>query len=579
MKALLGTMTDGAALKIDIPRLIESKLLITAMSGGGKSFKIRGLLERTHGQIQQIVVDIDGEFASLREKFDYILVGPGGDLPADVRSAELLATKLLELGADTIIDLSEMRLPQQAEFVRLFISSLMNAPKKLWHPVMILIDEAQRLAPQDGSNVTAAVAEEIGDLARRGRKREFTLVAAIQRLSEFDKGVAAQCQNKLIGLTTLDTDVKRAAADLGMSLKEASEQLRTLDPGDFYAFGPAISRTVVKFHAADVKTKHGKAARKAAARAAAPTGKVKQVLAKLADLPKEAEEDLRDRDAMKSKIRELEKQLKEKAGLTPAEKAQLVQQAYEKGKSEVLRTMSQLKNQFKARLQNVVSQIQDLGALVERIPDGAAASSPGPTPQRRDLTTSFVHTNSRPTTAPPAPRAIQAPAAHVGAPDPAAGDVKFGLCERRILGFLIMKAGEVVSRVQVGAMTGYAHGSGSFNTALSKLSTAGLISRNGGDVTLTPGAEQLARDIAGNEVPHRLEDWIAKLGKCERSVYERVLKEPSTTWTRDELGRLTGYAGASGSFNTALSHLSTLGLIKRHPEGRIGLNPEIAGLA
>lgn len=58
---------------IDLERLIESKLLIQANSGGGKSWTIRRLLEQSNGKVQQIVLDIEGEFGSLRESL--LLVG------------------------------------------------------------------------------------------------------------------------------------------------------------------------------------------------------------------------------------------------------------------------------------------------------------------------------------------------------------------------------------------------------------------------------------------------------------------------------------------------------------------------
>ena len=88
--------------------LIYSRLLIQSNSGGGKSYLIRGLLERSHGKIQQIVLDLEGEFSTLREKYDYIIAGKDGDTPADPKSAKLLARKLLELEVSAICDLSEL---------------------------------------------------------------------------------------------------------------------------------------------------------------------------------------------------------------------------------------------------------------------------------------------------------------------------------------------------------------------------------------------------------------------------------------------------------------------------------------
>ena len=45
----------------------------------------RRLLEQTYARVPQIVIDVEGEFHTLREKFDYVLAGQkGGDCPADV---------------------------------------------------------------------------------------------------------------------------------------------------------------------------------------------------------------------------------------------------------------------------------------------------------------------------------------------------------------------------------------------------------------------------------------------------------------------------------------------------------------
>src|SRR5579864_2595131 len=89
--------SEGKHLRLDIDLLIPSRLLIQANSGGGKSWLLRRIAEQLHGHVQTIIIDPEGEFFTLREKFGYVLVGEGGETPADVRSAEMLATRFLEL--------------------------------------------------------------------------------------------------------------------------------------------------------------------------------------------------------------------------------------------------------------------------------------------------------------------------------------------------------------------------------------------------------------------------------------------------------------------------------------------------
>ena len=67
--------------------LIDTRLLIQANSGGGKSWVIRRLLEQTHGKTQQIILDIEGDFSTLREKYDYVLAAKGGDIDVNPKVA------------------------------------------------------------------------------------------------------------------------------------------------------------------------------------------------------------------------------------------------------------------------------------------------------------------------------------------------------------------------------------------------------------------------------------------------------------------------------------------------------------
>jgi len=223
----------GPKAPCDLESLIETRLLVNANSGGGKSWLLRRILEQTHGHVQQLVLDPEGEFATLREKYDYVLAAKqGGDTAAEPRAAALLAERLLELGVSAICDLYELKHADRIRFVRAFLEALVNAPKKLWHPVLVVLDEAHVFAPESGrtkggTESTSAVI----DLATRGRKRGFCLVLATQRLAKLNKDAAAECNNVLIGRTGLDVDAKRAADLLGFTTREERLDLRDLAPG------------------------------------------------------------------------------------------------------------------------------------------------------------------------------------------------------------------------------------------------------------------------------------------------------------------------------------------------------------
>lgn len=277
----------GRGAPCDLSVLIDTRMLVQCNSGGGKSWLLRRLLEQSHGKVQQLVIDPEGEFSTLREKFDYVLAAKqGGDTSADPRTAKLLAERLLELGASAILDIYELKAHERIRFVRLFLEALVDAPKKLWHPVLIVLDEGHVYAPQKGE---AESAPAVIDCATRGRKRGFCLVVATQRLSKLHKDAAAELNNKLIGRTGLDVDRARAAEELGFTSREQQHALRSLEPGSFFCFGPALSPDVREVRVGNVQTTHPKAGARLAFDPPPPTAKIKKLLPKLADLPAEQE--------------------------------------------------------------------------------------------------------------------------------------------------------------------------------------------------------------------------------------------------------------------------------------------------
>lgn len=71
---------------------------------------MRYLLEQTYGRIPQLVFDPEGEFASLREQYAYLLAGVDGDVPARPELAAPLCCRLVDLGASAVLDLYESAL-------------------------------------------------------------------------------------------------------------------------------------------------------------------------------------------------------------------------------------------------------------------------------------------------------------------------------------------------------------------------------------------------------------------------------------------------------------------------------------
>src|ERR1700760_517932 len=106
----LGQWVTGGPMKLDVDRLLLTRMLVQANSGNGKSWLLRRLFEATAGLVQQLIIDPEGEFATLREKHDLIIVAAhGGDALAHPKTAELLARRLLETHASAVLDISDLK--------------------------------------------------------------------------------------------------------------------------------------------------------------------------------------------------------------------------------------------------------------------------------------------------------------------------------------------------------------------------------------------------------------------------------------------------------------------------------------
>lgn len=236
------TIELGPGIRISARRLWVENLLITANSGGGKSVAGRQLMEQAAAHCAMVVFDNKGEFWSLREAIDVILVGRKGELPIDVAIAADLARFVRANGCRVVIDLSGVDDETKQAFVATFVSALLGLPDELWRvPLLVYVSEAQLLAPEEGRPVSRKA---IRDLATLGRQQRICTVIDTQRLAEVAKAVIGSVTNNMmIGRLSSDVDLARATNAMGYggrNGKELAAQMRRFDPGWFLCSGQAF---------------------------------------------------------------------------------------------------------------------------------------------------------------------------------------------------------------------------------------------------------------------------------------------------------------------------------------------------
>ncbi len=544
----------GPGLGCDLSALVDSRLLVQANSGGGKSFLLRRLLEQTHGHVQQLVIDPEGEFFTLREQFDYVLAArEGGDTVADPRSAKLLAERLLELGVSAVLDIYELRAQERIRFVRLFLEALVNAPKRLWHPVLVVVDEAHIFCPQVGQAESAGA---VIDLATRGRKRGFCAVLATQRLSKLHKDAAAECNNKLLGRTGLDVDMKRVADELGFSGRDVVHSLRTLTPGQFYAFGPALCPAPDLVQVGPIRTSHPKAGARIATAPPPPTAKVKKLLPQLSDLPAEAASRQRTLEELERELAKARRELTlaRKGGVTEV-REKLVEKRVE---------VPVLKEGQLARLETLEERVaaaaHALGEVARATLQpvlqvmGARGSNAAPAVSRSRLPVS------------PKPGIVPASRGSVPRRPPTEPSQGVTVPQQRILDALAwLEAVGILhpSRAQLALWSDVSPTSGGYFNNLGALRSAGLVDYPaGGVVALTDAGRQAAQPSAPPTVEQVQAALCTKVGAAKAAILHHLIAIYPDEISRQDLAGAIGVSPTSGGYFNNLGALRTLGVIE-----------------
>lgn len=250
----IGSDDTGKAVHINIEELLATRLLVQGNSGSGKSHLLRRLLEESAHLVQQVVIDPEGDFATLADAYNHVVIDAGD---YNEREIATMGSRIREHRASIILNLESLELEAQMTCAAAFLNAMFDAPRDHWYPALVVVDEAQMFAPSVAGDVPDAVRRAslgaMTNLMCRGRKRGLAGAIATQRLAKLAKNVAAEASNFLMGRTFLDIDMARAADLLGMERRQA-ERIRDLERGCFLGLGPAISRRPISMKIGPTQT-------------------------------------------------------------------------------------------------------------------------------------------------------------------------------------------------------------------------------------------------------------------------------------------------------------------------------------
>jgi len=191
------------SLKLTLNDVIGKCIAILGIRGSGKTNTATVLVEELLSKnVPLSIVDIDGEYWGLQEKYDIVRIGASDDADISLTLDEMdkasimnLASTLAELSLKEaiplILDLGEFIGQSIDLFLLAFSRTLWEVSRKVRRPYFIIIEEAHEFIPQ---GPRTPLKEYLTRIALRGRKRGLGLILVSQRSAKVDKDVLTQAE-------------------------------------------------------------------------------------------------------------------------------------------------------------------------------------------------------------------------------------------------------------------------------------------------------------------------------------------------------------------------------------------------
>lgn len=578
------------------PDVVTQTIAILAKRRAGKSYTMRKLVEQLlNAQEQVILVDPKGDQWGIRSSADgkkpgfpiLILGGEHGDAPLEVNSGEVVAKLVVEERVSVLIDLSTFRKYEIAVFMSTFLENLyrLKAQEKYRTPVMLIIDEADAIAPQKPQKGEERMLGAAEDIVRRGGQRGIGCALITQRSAVLNKNVLTQAQ-MLIVLRTIapqDLAAMKAWIDVHGSVeqgKELMDSLPALPIGDawFWSPGwPTAEGIFARSHILPIETFDSAATPKPGEKKVTPNNLADVDMDALKKQMAETIEKAKNEDPklLKKKIMELEHKLVtiQEKKVTNSSNTKIVQERVEVPifKDSQITRLEKISEQMTKEAErhgNAMSLLwgnfNEIGDALQKAFEVIRLSKNTPLPEIKNpgMVSSLKIIKEL-------PKHPQTIGKIYEVQD---GNKTLSKCARSILSYLHGAYPSEKKKSQLWIATGYVPGGG-FSNSMSELTTLGLIERTQNGYIST---ERHTPDLIDESFEPSFQKWYPKLSLCANRIFQVLLQDPTTPVKKTDLIEKTGYA-AGGGFSNALSELSKPDLIKRWEGGYI-INPDILKL-
>lgn len=550
--------------------------------GAGKTYAAgRFTEELLEAQAQVIVLDTVGNWYGLRlsasgkrKGYDLpVLGGEQGDIPLEKTGGALVADVLVDTTSSMVLDLTLFSQGALQQFMTDFAERFFERKKTQRSPVHLVIEEAQRLIPQQTQGKGGMLPRLKGameQIIRIGRNYGIGVSMLTQRPQSVDKEVLNQTECLCVFQTTGPHErkaIKDWIVEKGLDL-HLLEELPSLPVGVAFVWSPQWLNILGKYRVLKKRTYDASSTPRLGEQRVPPRSLDTKALGHLRTAMAASIEKAQENDptALKARIRVLEREVAELKKRS-AEAHVEVKEVPVFGKKE------------RKLLEDVLANLKKKVALYPKVIAAIEGDSLGAGAVIAEVQRVLV------------PRSAIVEPTHMFVPKPVESPrrVKVGIRtvdrddEFTFIGKMrdIMRALHSVeehclSRKQLAVMVGLSASSGGFNNYIGKLSKGGFIGTDKGLVALTELGMNVdwARGTVARTPDEILQLWLPRLTGKQRDILCHLFENPGTAFQREEIADQVGLSASSGGFNNYVGKLKGLNLVVTG-RGQIELNREV----
>lgn len=225
----------GHQIHMPISAVIGESIAVLGIKGSGKTNTAAVLIEELLAKgLPMAIVDIEGEYWGLRERFDILVAGksPHVDLEVSPDQAGQLAEFSLLQNVPVILDVSEFEEDQTHSFLLAFFERLWKLNFTHRKPYQVVLEEAHEFVPQGTRNPLKQV---LTRFALRGRKRGFGLISISQRSAKVEKDILTQAGIAFLHRVVHPVDIKVYQDIIPLPARQVEEMIAQLGNGQAIA--------------------------------------------------------------------------------------------------------------------------------------------------------------------------------------------------------------------------------------------------------------------------------------------------------------------------------------------------------